>query len=177
MVYNREARLDFAVYIDRAWDFNSTYHQNYKDALEFLENSVVKANGYVIAIMNDRVLNPNSGSRYELIKAIRYNRSIGKGIPNVIPIATQESFVELIQEDKDLLPLSMCNVQSIDGLDKESQCDEIVKRVVTQLMTPGSIKVLADTISKGIYGETNAQEAEFLYGLLDDSKERCALRK
>lgn len=177
MVYNRLSRLDFAVYIDRAWDFNSTYHQNYKDALEFLENSVVKANGYVIAIMNDRVLNPNSGSRYELIKAIRDNRSIGKGIPNVIPIATQESFVELIQEDKDLLPLSMCNVQSIDGLDKESQCDEIVKRVVTQLMTPGSIKVLADNISKGIYGETNAQEAEFLYGLLDDSKERCTLRK
>lgn len=63
----------------------------------------------------------------------------------------------------------MCNVQSIDGLDKESQCDEIVKRVVIQLMTPGSIKVLADNISKGIYGETNAQEAEFLYGLLDNS--------
>ena len=60
MVYNRLSRLDFAVYIDRAWDFNSTYHQNYKDALDFLENSVVKANGYVIAIMNERVLNPNS---------------------------------------------------------------------------------------------------------------------
>lgn len=108
MVYNRLSQLDFAVYIDRAWDFNNTCQQNYTDALDYLENSIVKANGYVIAIMNYRVLNPNSGSRYELIKAIRYNRSIGKGIPNVIPIATQESFVELIQEDKDLLYHYQC---------------------------------------------------------------------
>ena len=166
-VYNRLSRLDFAVYIDRAWDFNSTYHQNYKDALDYLENSVVKANGFVIAIMNERVLNPNSGSRYELIKAIRDNKSIGKEAPNIISFTTQGSVVDHIQRDKELSSLSMCNIQSIEGLDKEKQCDEIVKRVVTQLMTPGSIKVLADNISKGIYGETNAKEAEFLYGLLE----------
>lgn len=47
MVYNRLFLNDFSVYIDRAWDFNNSYHQNYKDALEFLEDSVVKANGYV----------------------------------------------------------------------------------------------------------------------------------
>ena len=176
MVYNRLSRLDFAVYIDRAWDFNSTYNQNYKDALDYLENSLVKANGYVIAIMNERVLNPSSGSRYELIKAIRDNRSIGKGTPNVIPIATQESVVEIIQEDKDLSSLSMCNIQSIDGLDKDHQCDEIVKRVVTQLMTPGSIKVLADNLANGIYGDTNVKEADFLYGLLDGTKGHSMLK-
>lgn len=176
MVYNRLSRLDFAVYIDRAWDFNSTYHQNYKDALDFLENSVVKANGYVIAIMNERVLNPNSGSRYELIKAIRDNKTTGKVTPNIIPIATQDSIVELIRLDGELSSLVGCNIQSIDGLDKEKQCDEIVKRVITQLMTPGSIKVLADNLSKGIYGDTNAKEAEFLYGLLDDADEEHVLK-
>lgn len=176
MVYNRLSRLDFAVYIDRAWDFNSTYNQNYKDAIDYLENSVVKANGYVIAIMNERVLNPNSGSRYELIKAMRDNKSIGKEAPNIIPIVTQDSFVELIQKDNDLSPLSLCNVQSIGELDKKRQCDEIVKRVIAQLMTPGSIKVLADNLSKGIYGDTNAKEAEFLYGLLDDADEEHVLK-
>lgn len=170
MVYNRLSRLDFAVYIDRAWDFNNTYQQNYTDALAYLENSVVKANGYVIAIMNERVLNPNSGSRYELIKAMRDNKSIGKEAPNIIPITTQESIVELIQEDKDLSPLVMCNIQFVDGLDKNNQCDEIIKRVVTQLMTPGSIKVLADNLANGIYGNTNVKEADFLYGLLDNSE-------
>ena len=176
MVYNRLLQLDFAVYIDRAWDFKSAYHQNYKDALDFLENSVVKANGYVVEIMNERVLNPSSGSRYELIKAMRDNKSIGKEAPNIIPIVTQDSVVELIQKDNDLSPLSMCNIQSIDGLDKEKQCDEIIKRVITQLMTPGSIKVLADNLSKGIYGNTNAKEAEFLYGLLDDADEEHVLK-
>lgn len=170
MIYNRLSCLDFAVYIDRAWDFNSIYNQNYKDALDYLENSVVKANGYVIAIMNERILNPNSGSRYELIKAIRDNKTTGKDTPNIIPIVTQDSIVSLIQKDMDLSPLSMCNIQSIDGLDKNNQCDEIVKRVVTQLMTPGSIKVLADNLANGIYGDTNVKEADFLYRLSDGTK-------
>lgn len=176
MVYNRLSRLDFAVYIDRAWDFNSTYNQSYKNALDYLENSVVKANGYVIAIMNERVLKPNSGLRYELIKAMRDNKSIGKEAPNIIPIATQNSVVELIQKDNDLSPLSLCNVQNIDGLDKDRQCDEIIKRVITQLMTPGSIKVLADNLSKGIYSDANAKEAKFFYGLLYDVEEERVLK-
>lgn len=175
MVYNRLRLYDFAVYIDRAWDFNNTYHQNYMDALNYLKNSVVKANGYVIAIMNERVLNPSSGSRYELIKAMRDNKSIGKEAPNIIPIATQDSVVELIQKDNDLSPLSLCSVQSIDGLDKDQQCDEIIKRVITQLMTSGSIRVLADNLSKGVYSDANAKEAEFLYGLLDDADEEHVL--
>ena len=35
MVYNRLSLYDFSVYIDRAWDFNSAYHQNYMDALDY----------------------------------------------------------------------------------------------------------------------------------------------
>ena len=175
MVYNRLSQLDFAVYIDRAWDFSSSYHQNYKDALDYLENSVVKANGYVVAIMNERVLNPNSGSRYELLKAMHDNKSIGKETPNIIPFATQDSVVGLIQGNKELASLSMCNIQSIDGLDIDRQCDEIVKRVVTQLMTPGSIKVLADNLCKGTFGESNLKEADFLYRLLDNAQKEYAL--
>lgn len=175
MVYKRLSLYDFSVYIDRAWDFNNGYNQDYKDALDYLENSVVKANGYVIAIMNERILKPNSGSRYELLKAMRDNKSIGKETPNIIPISTQDSVVGLIQRDKELAPLSMCNIQSIDGLDNDRRCDEIVKRVVTQLMTPGSIKVLADNLRKGTFKEANPKEADFLYGLLNDDEEVIAL--
>jgi len=175
MVYNRLSQLDFAVYIDRAWDFSSSYHQNYKDALDYLENSVVKANGYVVAIMNERVLNPYSGSRYELLKAMHDNKSIGKETPNIIPFATQDTVVGLIQGDKELASLSMCNIQSVDGLDIDRQCDEIVKRVVSQLMTPGSIKVLADNLCKETFGELNLKEADFLYGLLDNVQKEFAL--
>lgn len=175
MVYKRLSQLDFAVYIDRAWDFSSSYHQNYKDALDYLENSVVKANGYVVAIMNERVLNANSASRYELLKAMHDNKSIGKETPNIIPFATQDTVVCLIQGDKELASLLMCNIQSIEGLNIDRQCDEIVKRVVTQLMTPGSIKVLADNLCKGIFGEPNLKEADFLFGLLDSAQKEFAL--
>ncbi len=113
--------MDFAVYIDRAWDFNNTYHQNYKDVLDYLENSVVKANGYVIAIMNDRVLNHKSGSRYELIKVIRDNISTGKETPNIIPIVMQDSITELIRKDMDLSMLSMWNILYLEGLDINTQ--------------------------------------------------------
>lgn len=172
MVYNRLSLYDFSVYIDRAWDFNNAYNQSYKDALDYLENSVVKANGYVVAIMNERILTPNSGSRYELLKAMRDNKSIGKETPNIIPIATQDSVAGLIQRDKDLTSLSMCNIQSVDGLDKDKQSDEIIKRVVTQLMTPGSIKVLADNLSKGTFREANAKEADFLYDILSSHRDK-----
>ena len=174
-VYNRLSIYDFSVYIDRAWDFNTSYNQNYKEALDYLEKSVVRANGYVIAIMNERVLNPNSGSRYELAKAMHENKSIGKETPNIIPFATQDTVVGLIQGDKELASLSMCNIQSVDGLDIDRQCDEIVKRVVTQLMTPGSIKVLADNLCKGTFGESNLTEADFLYRLLDNAQKEYAL--
>ena len=156
-------------------NFDYLYHQNYKDALDYLENSVVKANGYVVAIMNERVLNPYSGSRYELLKAMHDNKSIGKETPNIIPFATQDTVVGLIQGDKELASLSMCNIQSVDGLDIDRQSEEIVKRVVSQLMTPGSIKVLADNLCKGTFGELNLKEADFLYGLLDNVQKEFAL--
>lgn len=124
--------------------------------------------------MNERVLNSNSFPRYQLYKAIRDNKSIGKETPNIIPIATQNSIMELIKRDKELAPLSMCNIQSIDGIDKDSQCDEIVKRVVTQLMTSGSIKVLADNLAKGTYGTPNVKEADFLYGLINNKDENVS---
>lgn len=167
-VYDRLSRLDFSTYIDMAWDFENKYQQDYMDALAFLEDAAVKANGYVVAIMNERILNYGSTARYELLKAIQDNKSVGKETPNIIPFTTQHSVVESIKNDEYLAPLLKCNILSIEGLDMDRQCDEIVKRVVLQLMTPGSIRVLADNLSKGVYGNANAQEAEFLYELLED---------
>ena len=162
MVYNRLSQYDFSVYIDKAWDFKSPYHQNYKDALDFLEDSVINTNGYVIAIMNERILNPNSSSRYELTKAIRDNRSLGKSAPNIIPFASQEALVDLIAKDEALSPLLMCNIQKLNGTDIEQKSDEILRRVLTQLMTPGSIKVLVENFSH----DGNAKEAGFLKSVL-----------
>ena len=171
MVYERLSQYDFSVYIDKAWDFNSPYHQNYKDALDFLEDSVVKTNGYVVAIMNERILNPNSSSRYELTKAISDNRSLGKSAPNIIPFVPQKALIDLITKDEALSPLSMCNIQELKGTDIEQKSDEILKRVLTQLMTPGSIKILAENLSR----DRNAKEASFLEGLLERNDDESTL--
>ena len=162
MAYKRLMQYDFSVYIDTYWDFNNTYHQNYKDALDFLEDSVVKMNGYVLAIMNERILSPTSSSRYELTKAIRDNRSQGKNMPNIIPFTSQESLVNLIGKDEELAPLANCNIQILKGNNIEQRCDEIIKRVVTQQMTPGSIMVLAENFSRN----GNTKETGFLKNIL-----------
>lgn len=170
MVYNRLSIYDFSVYIDRAWDFKSSYNQNYKDAVDFLENSVAKSNGYVVAIVNERVLNSNSCSRHELIKALRDNKSTGKDSFNIIPFVTKEFIVEQLGKDNDLKSLVNCGIQYLEGNDREKQCEEIVQRAVTQLMTPGSIKVLADNLMKGTFRKPNPEEANFLYSLLDTNR-------
>lgn len=170
MVYNRLSIYDFSVYIDRAWNFKSSYNQNYKDAVDFLENSVAKSNGYVVAIVNERVLNSNSCSRHELIKALRDNKSTGKDSFNIIPFVTKEFIVEQLGKDNDLKALVNCGIQYLEGNDREKQCEEIVQRAVTQLMTPGSIKVLADNLMKGTFRKPNPEEANFLYSLLDTNR-------
>lgn len=170
MVYNRLSIYDFSVYIDRAWDFKSSYNQNYKDAVDFLENSVAKSNGYVVAIVNERVLNSNSCSRHELIKALRDNKSTGKDSFNIIPFVTKEFIVEQLVKDNELKALVSCGIQYLEGNDREKQCEEIVQRVVAQLMTPGSIKVLADNLIKGTFRKPNPEEANFLYSLLDTNR-------
>lgn len=170
MVYNRLSIYDFSVYIDRAWDFKSSYNQNYKDAVDFLENSVAKSNGYVVAIVNERVLNSNSCSRHELIKALRDNKSTGKDSFNIIPFVTKEFIVEQLVKDNELKALVSCGIQYLEGNDREKQCEEIVQRAVTQLMTLGSIKVLADNLMKGTFRKPNPEEANFLYSLLDTNR-------
>ncbi len=170
MVYNRLSIYDFSVYIDRAWNFKSSYNQNYKDAVDFLENSVAKSNGYVVAIVNERVLNSNSCSRHELIKALRDNKSTGKDSFNIIPFVTKEFIVEQLGKDNELKALVNCGIQYLEGNDREKQCEEIVQRAVTQLMTPGSIKVLADNLIKGTFRKPNPEEANFLYSLLDTNR-------
>lgn len=169
-VYDRLSHYDFSVYIDMYWDFNKDCHQKYEDALNFLHNSVVQSDGYVLSIMNENILNYQSGSRYELVKAIQDNKSIGKSIPNIIPFVSKDMMIDKIRNDCELHPLVECDIQSIEGFDIERQCDEIMKRVISQLMTPGSVKVLADNLRKETSQGANL-EVEFLYKLLEQNSD------
>jgi len=166
MVYHRLCQYDFAVYMDMLYNPNEVYTQDYSETIQEIKQNAEKG-GYLVSIANERILSEYSASRFELIKAIKDNHDAGHAVPNIIPFVMQDSIVDRIKNDKGLQPLLNCGVQCLERFEKDRQCDEIVKRVVTQLMTPGSIKVLADNLAKGTSGMTNTKEANFLYRLLN----------
>lgn len=165
MVYNRLCLYDFAVYMDVFYSLHEVYTQDYVETIQEIKHNA-EAGGYMVSIANERILSEYSDSRHELIKAIKDNYDAGHVVPNIIPFVTQEFIIDRIKTDVDLRPLLDCNIRNLEGLTKDRQCDEIIKRVVLQLMTSGSIKVLADNLAKGTFHEANKKEAAFLYDII-----------
>jgi hypothetical protein len=159
-VYERLSKYDFTVYIDAFWKPGAEYNQNYIDTINFLKEAA--SGGFVVSIMNHRIMNHNSTSRYELIRAIKENRSTRNGTPNVIPFSVNEHLIKAVYADEKLSELEQCGIENIDGLDIRQQCDAIVKRVVTTLMTPGAIKVQAANFMAGVNCKVDEAEARFL---------------
>ena len=159
-VYERLSKYDFAVYIDAYWKPGAEYKQNYIDSIKFLKDAA--HGGFVVSIMNHRIMNPHSTARYELIRSIEVNRGSRSGKPNVLPFSVNEAVIEAVAEDSRLSELAQCGIENIDGMEMDQQCDAIVRRVVTALMTPGAIRVQAANFIAGINCEPDAKEAAFL---------------
>lgn len=174
MVYNRLCLYDFAVYMDMLYNPNEVYTQDYCETIQEIKHNA-EMGGYLVSIANERIFSKYSASRMELIKAIKDNHDVGHVVPNIILFVTQDSVIGGIKNDVDLQPLLDCNIQSLEGFSKERQCDEIVMKVVTQLMTPGSIKVLADNLSKGTFQKADNKEATFLYRLIGCERDNVLL--
>ena len=170
MVYNRLCLYDFAVYMDMLYNPNKVYTQYYGETIQEIKRNA-ETGGYIVSISNDKILSKYSYSRHELIKAIKDNHNAGHAVPNIIPFVTQGSIISKIEDDVDLKSLLDCQIQNLEHLTINRQCDEIVKRVVLQLMTPGSIKVLADNLANGTFHDANKKEAAFLYRLINYKKE------
>ena len=165
MVYHRLCQYDFAVYMDMFYNPKEDYTQNYGETIQEIKHNA-ETGGYIVSIANERILSKYSDSRKELIKAIKDNHDAGHVVPNIVLFVTQNIVISGIKNDIDLRPLLDCNIQSLEGIAKDRQCDEVIKRVILQLMTPGSIKVLANNLAKGRFGVTNTKEANFLIGLV-----------
>ena len=159
-VYERLSKYDFAVYIDAYWKPGAVYEQNYIDSIKFLKEAA--QGGFVVSIMNHRIMNPHSTARYELLRSIEVNKSSRSGMPNVLPFSVNEALIEAVSKDSRLSPLAQCGIESIDGMDIDQQCDAIIRRVVTTLMTPGAVRVQAANFKAGINCEPDEVEAEFL---------------
>ena len=160
-VYRRLRLYDFNLYIDKYWDCDEEYNQDYGDTLDFLGTAAKK--GYIIALMNRSILNFDSGSRFELLSAIDDNERDGKDVPNIIPFVTDNALADDVSADEDLRILSRCGIHSLEGISSDKRCDEIIRVVVSLLMTSGSIKAQANNFAKG--DDEMRNEAAFLKSL------------
>ena len=132
--------------------------------LDRIENELLNAvnNGYVIALLNDRILNPKSYMRYEVITALH------KGIhpeQSIIPVIMDSLSQKKLSDDVELE--SLCHINPIDssGLDSEKKSDYIVDEIIKRIMPPGAILSHAKNFESGFYGHPDIEEAKKLYAV------------
>lgn len=165
-IANRLKKYEFNVWIDfediRAGFYN---HQ--------ITNALLNAvnNGYVITLLNDRILNPNSWVRAEVITALH------KGIhpeQSIIPVIKDSLLWKKLSDDVELK--SLCQIIAIDssGLDPKKRSDYIVDEIIKRIMPPGAILSHAQNFESGFYGHPDIEEAKKLYAVCFKIAERQA---
>lgn len=138
---------------------------------DHVTNALLNAvnNGYVITLLNDQVLNPNSWVRAELITALHKGIHPEKGI---IPIIKDSLLWNKLIDDVELE--NFCNVNPIDssGLDSEKRSDYIVDEIIKRIMPPSAILSHAQNFESGYYGHPDIEEAKKLYAICFKIAER-----
>lgn len=167
-VYNRLSKYDLKAYLDNYWaPKEQNYQQDYfNDTLQFLLKAVEE--GCIVSIMTKRILDPYSCARSEIIQAIDKAKELKLPIDRIfIPFVTEGSIIEEIKYDKAMLSLIDCDICNLENNSPNHYADAIIEKILTRLMTIGSIKVQADNFAKGIHVNEDKKEAQFLYNLID----------
>ncbi len=157
-IANRLKKYEFNVFIDfEDIQAGELFHNQISNALLNAVN-----NGYVITLLNDRILNPNSWVRDEVITALH------KGIhteQSIIPVIKDSLLWNKLSDDVELE--SLCGIKPIDssGLDSEKRSDYIVDEIIKRIMPPGAILSHARNFESGFYGHPDIEEAKKLYAV------------
>lgn len=158
-VYERLSKYDFRVFVDM--DLLRSGDDYLKTIISSLDRAA--ADGFIIALMNERVLMPGSGSRHEIKRAINYDKE--NGGRSILAFATSEGLISSIGKDAELKSLMDYSIQDISNGPIDNQCDEVVNYVLTKMLTPGAILVHAHNFKEGINCNIDNEEAEKLYSL------------
>ena len=157
-IANRLKKYEFNVFIDfEDIQAGELFHNQISNALLNAVN-----NGYVITLLNDRILNPNSWVRDEVITALH------KGIhteQSIIPVIKDSLLWNKLSDDVELE--SLCGIKPIDssGLDSEKRSDYIVDEIIKRIMPSGAILSHARNFESGYYGHPDIEEAKKLYAV------------
>lgn len=129
--------------------------------MDSLNNAV--SNGYIIAILNERLLNGECWSRHEIVKALMYDKEYG-GM-SILPFSINNGLIDKLASDKELNCLLNYSIQDIANKPIGIQSDDVVNFVLKKLLTPGTILTHAHNFSKGINCKVDEAEANKLYAL------------
>lgn len=158
-VYERLSKYDFQVFVDM--DLLRPGDDYLKTVISSLDKAA--ANGHIIALMNDRVLFPLSGSRHEIKRILNYDRA--NGGKSILPFATTKGLIDSISLDEELGTLKEYDIYDISDIQSIEQCDEIINHVLVKMLTPGAILTHAHNFKNGTNCKVDLEEAEKLYAL------------
>ena len=159
MVYDRLSKFDFLMFVDM--DLLRPGDDYLKNVIASLDNAA--ENGFIIALMNDRILAAGSGSRHEIRRALNYDRK--NGTKSIIPFVTTKGLVESISHDEELGILKGYDIRDISDIQSIEQCSEVVNHVIVKMLTPGAILTHAHNFKNGVNCSVDMEEAENLYSL------------
>ena len=158
-IYERLSKFDFQIFVDM--DLLRPGDDYLKTVISSLDSAA--ANGYIIALMNDRILAAGSGSRHEIRRALKYDRK--NGTKSIIPFVTTKGLVESISHDEELGILKGYDIRDISDKQNIEQCNEVVNHVLLKMLTPGAILTHAHNFKNGVNCSVDMEEAENLYSL------------
>ena len=164
-IANRLKKYEFNVWIDshelRGGDCYS----------KEIENAILRAvnNGYVITLLNEKVLDSHRYIRVELKMALQKGEHPERSIIAVV----QNSYLwDSIGEDSELKVLHTIIPIDSSFVQVDARCDFIVDEVIMRVLPPGAILSHAQNFEKGFYGYKDLEEAKKLYFLCFKIAER-----
>ncbi|MBE6310983.1 MAG: TIR domain-containing protein [Bacteroidales bacterium] len=120
-------------------------------------------NGYVITLLNDRILDPGSWVRKEVITALHLGKIHTEQA--IIPVIKDSLLWDKLVDDVELE--SLCKINPIDSSDFEpaEHSDYIVDEIIKRILPPGAILSHAQNFESGFYGHLDIEEAKKLYAI------------
>lgn len=158
-VYDRLSKYDSCVFYDMEMlrtggDFQETIVSSLNRAAN---------DGFIIALMSERVLIPGNFSRHEIEYALYYDKNhAGKSI---LPFTTTKGLIDSIRSDEELKQLMQYYIRDVSEIPDKNQCDVIVNQVLIKMLTPGVILTHAHNFKNGVNCKMDLEEAEKLYAL------------
>lgn len=120
-------------------------------------------------MLNDRILNPNSWVRAEVITALH------KGVhteQSIIPVIKDSLLWNKLSNDIELENLCQINPIDSSGINSEKRSDYIADEIIKRIMPQGVILSHAQNFESGFYGHHDIEEAKKLYAVCFKIAER-----